>query len=283
MDDQIPDGSEARTKALVEEKNRADIFGFYDYKFIPLPEDFHEDEVTKLLWFYEFYWLRYAKSPSIDDILGGVELSPARIRKYTNSDSFHLRLQLRGIPWPDGWLDTAEAEVVSAKLTPIQMVALGILSDPTSRGSLKSKLERIGVSYSQYRNWMNNTEFAKAMNQIGEKMVVDNIATVHQSLVGKAQAGDVQAMKLFYEVSGRHDPMRQQSLDLNRIVALLLEVITRNVTDIGTLTRIQDEFDSALSIGQISANPAGDAVHKYAEEVIAQYSSPAEEVFIIEE
>lgn len=276
-----PDPSESRTAELLKQAQDSP-FSFGDKQYVPIPDDMDPSHVERLLWLYEYFWLSQRRPPTIDEILGNVDFTMAKVRAITNHEAFRLRLSLRGIYWPKDWLDNAEAEVVSAKLQPIQMVALGILSDPTARGSLKSKLEKIGVSYAQYRNWMNNPEFAKAMSQIGEKMVTDNISTVHTSLVAKAHAGDTQAMKLFYEVSGRHDPMRQQSLDLNRVVALLLEVITRNVTDIGVLKTINDEFTEALTTGQISAAPAGEGAHKYAQEIIDKYSA-VEDADVIEE
>jgi hypothetical protein len=77
------------------------------------------------------------------------------------------------------------------------------------------------------------------------------MASVHNSLTMRAVAGDTAAIKMFYEVSGRHDPNKQQLQDLGQVINLILEVITRRITDVGTVRQITNDLDLVLSGGTL--------------------------------
>lgn len=280
------DGSEETTQELIRQNNDPrNFFALSEYEYVPLPESWNMAHVTKLIEYYQVHYLTVSRNPpDMDTIISSTGLSAKEIRRFSNNKHFHTRLQVRGINWTRYWLDKVEAEQVKQGLTPQQSLALAIITDPTARGNLRARLAVVGVSYNQYRNWMMQPEFQKAMDTISEKMVTDNINTVHNALVKKAESGDTQAMKLFYEVSGRHDPMRQQSLDMSRIVGLLLEVITRHVPDLGVLDKIETEFSTTLAGGALK--PAeltgGENVHMFAQEMIDKYSE-VEDADVVEE
>lgn len=269
------DGSEEATKEIIEKNNNLNpLIRLSEYTFVPLPDSLDPKKVQKLIEYYQIHYLTVSHDPpDMDTIIANTNLPAKLIRKYSNDKAFHERLMIRGIPWYKRWIDRVESDQVREGLTPQQSLALAVITDPTARGNLRARLAVVGVSYNQYRNWMQQPAFQRAMDKISEKMVTDNINTVHTALVKKAESGDTQAMKLFYEVSGRHDPMRQQSLDMARIVGLLLEVITRHVTDLGVLDRIESEFSTALSGGDIKpAELEGGEVHRFAQEMIDKYS-----------
>lgn len=190
------------------------------------------------------------------DTLG---IKNVKLETILKSDVFRERLRLRGMFWPAKW--KKDKVDYFLPLTPQQVQAIQIVTDPTQQGSLKSKLEKIGVNYQVYRNWLKQPNFGEAIRGVSEDMIQDNIATVHTSVVQEASKGNMQAAKLFYEVTGRHDPMRQQSLDLNKTIGLLLEVITRYVTDVPTLKKITDDFGTVIGGGNISTGEITMAPH----------------------
>jgi hypothetical protein len=151
------------------------------------------------------------------------------------SQEFKDTMERRGYSWE------------SAKLSPEQEFAVGIITDPTRRGDMSQKLKAAGVSYSQYRAWMKDPHFKEFISQVGEKMLGEHIQDVHTSVMNRATNGDINAAKLVYELTGRYDPAKQQVTDLQAIVALLLEVITRHVRDTSVLAAISSDVELVMS------------------------------------
>lgn len=218
-----------------------------------VPDGFDRKDYELLLGTIQLWWITENKRPSVSNIVTLLGWPESKVVKGLRAKSTYYRLRKRGIAWPENWSPAANQV---AELTPQQVMAIQILTDPTRPEKFSKRLGIAGINYNVFRNWMRNPKFAEAYKAIGESMITDNINTVHNALVQKAEQGDATAMKLFYEVSGRHDPMRQQTQDLTSLVGLLLEVITRHITDVGILTKINNDFSKALSGDSIS--PVGE-------------------------
>lgn len=134
-------------------------------------------------------------------------------------------------------------------LSPEQIFCVAILTNPTNRKPLATKLKTAGVTYATYRAWLKQPLFQQYITKISEDMLGEHVADVHTKVVEKATGGDIQAIKLYYELTGRHDPQRQQMVDLNGVIGLLLEVITRYVPDSVALGRITSDIETILSGG----------------------------------
>lgn len=214
-----------------------------------LPEGYTAQDMEMLLGYIHLWWLTENKRPTLSQLITLSGWSESKLTRGLRSRAAYYRLRKRGIDWPEKWSPEASR---LAELTPQQVMTLQILTDPTRNEPMRKRLAIAGINYNIFRNWMRNPKFSEAYKAIGESMVTDNIATVHTALVQKAERGDSNAMKLFYEVSGRHDPMRQQTQDLTKLVGVLLEIITRHITDVGILHKINNDFTRALSGDNVS-------------------------------
>lgn len=164
------------------------------------------------------------------------------------SESFYARMVRRGIPWLEGWTpEDNDREILRNQLSPQQAMALMAMTNPTDKRTAKAKLSAVGVTYNTWRTWLANPYFADLVKDTAEKMLQDNIATVHARLVGKAEAGDVSAIKLFYELSGRHDPQRQQMLDIQKVLELILESLQRHITEPRILLAVTQDMDRIMN------------------------------------
>jgi hypothetical protein len=157
------------------------------------------------------------------------------IGKVLDTENFKNAMLTRGVPWKNG-----------DGLTGQQMYCLQILTNPTDRRELRAKLKSAGVTYPQYRAWLNQAHFSRYLSTVTEGMLQDHIPDFNTVLTNRALSGDINALKFAYELSGRHDPNRQQVLDLQAIVNSLIEIITRNVKDPETLQRISAELQVTL-------------------------------------
>lgn len=174
--------------------------------------------------------------PTIEEIVRISGVTPSKVNQICATDEFRHAMRERGIFW-----------TARDALTPEQTYAIGILTNPADRRDMAGKLKAAGIDYGVYRNWLKQPLFAAAIKQIGEDMLQEHISDVHTALTSKAVGGDIRAMELYYQISGRFDPAKEQQHDINRMVMLLLEVLFRHVTDTTTLEKINNEFTMVLS------------------------------------
>jgi len=167
--------------------------------------------------------------------LTGKRYTKKLISQAIDTENFKNAMLTRGVPWKNG-------DGLSAQ----QMYTLQILTNPTDRRELRAKLKSAGVTYPQYRAWLNQPHFSRYLSTVTENMLKDHIPDFNTVLTNRALAGDVNALKFAYELSGRHDPNHKDVLDLQVIVNALLEVITRNITDPEQLMKIQAELQLTL-------------------------------------
>lgn len=176
------------------------------------------------------------------------EWSEDEIVKVLGSRSFYLRMSRRGVMWPENWSPQLHnISQMYTRLTPQQVIAMQVVTDPTDKRSLGAKLKQVGINQTVWRAWLRNPVFAEAVRRTSEHLLQDTIAVAHTRLAQKVDAGDISAIKTLYEVSGRHDPNKQQMLDFAKVISLVLEVMQRHITDPAVLRAIGDDLDSVIA------------------------------------
>lgn len=202
--------------------------------------------------------------PTIEQIQKYCSCQVASISKVLVTSEFRSVMRLRGYP------------METTTLSPEQVFAVSIITNPTNRKPLAAKLKMCGIPYSTYRAWLKQPHFMEYISKISEDMLGEHVADVHTRVVEKATGGDIQAIKLYYELTGRHDPQRQQMVDINNIIGLLLEVITRYVPDSVALSKITSDIDTILSGGVPKALETFD-VSRIAADIVDAVVVPDEE------
>ena len=202
--------------------------------------------------------------PTIEQIRVYCNCTVPSISKTLASPEFKSVMRMRGYPMDH------------VTLSPEQIFAVGVITNPTNRKPLSAKLKMCGIPYATYRAWLKQPHFQQYLTKISEDMLGEHIADVHTRLTERAMGGEIQAIKLFYELNGRHDPQRQQMVDLNNIIGLLLEVITRYVPDSIALSHITKDIDVILSGGVPKALETFD-VSRIAKDIVDAVVVPDEE------
>lgn len=175
--------------------------------------------------------------PSVEEIAAHCNNRPKTISRVISTPEFKALMKARGYSFEKG-----------VKLTPEQYFAVSILTNPTNRKSMSEKLRSAGVTYAQYRAWLKQPHFREYLERISEDMLGEHIADVHTMVVNKAlNNGDLTAAKMVYELTGRYDPNKQQITDLQGVIGLLLEVITRYVTDTSALQAIHRDIEAVMA------------------------------------
>ena len=174
--------------------------------------------------------------PTVDDISVFCRTPKNVINKCVASDNFIYAMRERGIYW-----DARDG------LSPEQIYCIGIMTDPSSKQDMAGKLRKAGITMATYRVWLKQPLFARAIRQIGEDMLGEHIADVNTAVVRSAVDGNMKAVEIFNQMTGRHDPAQQQIGNLQNLVGQLLEIIFRHVTDTKTLQHITTDFEKTMS------------------------------------
>ena len=196
------------------------------------------DRITEAATLF-YQKLNGSRLPSIQELAVYTGLSEKKIVSVVTSHQFLVRMSQRGITW-------SSKKRILEELTPEQVAAITVITDPTLKLDLRARLKRAGIPYSVYRNWLRNPAFSQIVKSTAEMTLEDHLPDFHTKIVERGLSGDLNAIKFAYELTGRHDPAKQQMVDLNRMVMLLLEVITKYIRDPQVLTQINNDVDLIL-------------------------------------
>lgn len=177
------------------------------------------------------------------NVLKGEAIEPARIYEMWPTAKFKPELLNQAGPRPsitaiqqfmetEQYVDLmAERGVTvnaSVGLTFEQIALITILSNTTSRETIRGRLKRAGVTYPTYTAWRRQRPFAEALAAATGAAMTDAIENTDVQLAVMAQNGDLNAIKYFNELMGRA-PDDKKAVDAMAFAKLILEVVQRNV------------------------------------------------------
>lgn len=110
-------------------------------------------------------------------------------------------------------------------LTAEQISVISHLTDTTTTKGIPSRLKELGIKPVTYRAWLRQKPFNDAIKKLAGNALTDAIPMAETMLATQAQAGDLRAIKFLFEVTGRHDPMRQQQVDTQALIAVMIDCI----------------------------------------------------------
>jgi hypothetical protein len=135
-------------------------------------------------------------------------------------------------------------------LSKAQLAAIITMTDYLDRRNAASKLKTLGLTTTQWNAWMRDEKFKNYVHDLSAKGFVDGVHMAQVGLAKKLEDGDVNAIKYYYEVTGRYqggDSGNQQHVRL--IITRLVEVLQRRIKDSDLLAEIGRDFEIILSGG----------------------------------
>ena len=207
----------------------------------PVPDGFDPYVFRDILAAIGVFYSRNGHVPSVDEVAKSWD----RIPKKTYSKAYATpelaeALAIRGI-------DLQPTNGIS----PEQAMAIQLLSDPTDRRTLNTKLRQLGISMPKYQNWMRQPLFAELLSKRSEDNLQDAIPVAMNRLIGNADAGDMRAIEKVLEISGRWNPQQQEINSARQVVLVLVEAVLKHVPSQEAKDAILAELDAALNKGQI--------------------------------
>lgn len=92
-----------------------------------------------------------------------------------------------------------------------------LLCNPDSNLTVTQMCEEIGVSRQTFYNWQRDSDFMGYVEFLIESFTDSELANAWKALVKKANSGNVEALKLFFEMKGKY----KQTVNLNQGVVFI--------------------------------------------------------------
>lgn len=135
---------------------------------------------------------------------------------------------------------SAQNDWKNLALTPLQLLTANTMLDLVDQRSDRKKLNDLNVTSKQYQAWLSDPKFSGYMAQRAEALI--NHGAQHNAMVAlldRVNAGDIQAIKYYHELIGRHQPNSASSrelqeaqralADLNALMVQIVEIIDDEV------------------------------------------------------
>ena len=187
----------------------------------PVPEGFSSQMFRHVVAGVDLLYRRHSKVPTINELMSSWNgFEKATISKIWATPEFKEALSLRGIDF--------DAKI---GLSAEQLYVIQLLQDPSDRRSVKARLDQVGVSIGQYRAWMRNPVFSRAMTEQAEQNLGDSVNISLNRLVAAADAGESWAINKVLEMTGRWNPQQQEVQNARTVVLTVMEVIQEELAD----------------------------------------------------
>lgn len=172
----------------------------------------------------------------------------------TDDYSVTVALKNRGIDPND--------QIPGRGLTSIQLAAINVLMDFADKRSTKAKLNELGVSTAQYSAWLRNPQFQAYSRNRAESLLGDHSHAAHIALMQNIERGDLNSIKLYYEMIGRWSTKAAGEVNIEFLMIRILETLQRHLaTDPDKLMAIAADLGELTGAGQPkSLNPVTVAI-----------------------
>ena len=144
-------------------------------------------------------------------------LSVAQVGFIINTEQYSYAMACRGI-------DTENV----GKLTPQMDAALMILTDIGSKKDWGGRLKDAGITQAIFTAWMKNPIFSQRFTKLSEDLTANHGLALVQ-LGQRVGQGDMNAIKLQLEVSGRYSSAQQQTIDVMVMMNRVLESLSKHL------------------------------------------------------
>ncbi len=216
----------------------------YDRDLIACIESYHFRHMDAPTWEYLKKEVPYARHEQLLDPASQVSkaLSKRGVYRFRNEDGVLISDE----PRREDFLPPKLAAIVT------------VLSNLHDKRTIAKRLEDLGVTETQYRGWLKDPVFRRALFDRHESLLEEEVPQLHQTLLRLAEGGDLKAMRLAYIVQGRLEQQKNVTLNVlgdQAILARLVEAIQRHVSDESVLRAIASDFAGILESANQAAVP----------------------------
>jgi hypothetical protein len=199
-------------------------------------EDRAKQDAANFSGFIETYYNQMESFPSLERLKNEF---PERTEKSIREDVLLAAAKLE-----------AKGHAITKRdyLTPEQLAVANSIMNLADKRSITKKLQDFGVSPAKYANWKKNPVFNGYLRDRTESQLGESVPDVHLALIDAATSGDLQAIKLFYEITGRHTQNSQQNVNVQVMLTGVIEAVAEFVHDPVILQQIAARIQENTSL-----------------------------------
>ena len=191
----------------------------------------------ELLTYIEMQFSLTGYLPSMDLCIDITGCSKAFYEKCFKKPDFIKALLNRGVSLP-----AIEGKESKGIITPQQMMVVNTLLDRNDTRSEKKKLADLGVPSQTYQGWCKDPSFHQYVSARCEALFPGMLNEAHRALYDTVARGDISAIKLVYEMTGRYTDKKASDVNIEFLLMKILETIQKHVTEPATLQAIADDL-----------------------------------------
>jgi hypothetical protein len=196
----------------------------------------------------EQFWHTNRYFPSNKEISEETVTPVERVAELLESPAVKTRLEARGINY-DASPPAKKGELKKnlTRLTDKQLATAMCILNVADTRSIQEKLRTLGVPEATYYGWTKSKVFQEFMETQMEDMFGDAMPLAHRALISKVVNGDMRAIKLFYELTGRYKSQENETVQNVKILVLrLIEILQRHIKDPVILQAVAEEIKGAI-------------------------------------
>lgn len=192
-----------------------------------------------LLSYCEQQWYLRGKLPTPQVLCEKYRLKPSTLNDWLQSEVFKQNFEARGIP-------TIHANELSVE----QLTVINTIMNLSDTRSERKKLADMGISAKQWEGWKRDPVVIDYMRERSNQILAGAIPDAHLALVDKVRAGDMSALKFYYEMTGVYTG-QSAGLDPKVLLTKVFDIIAKHVTDASTLQAIASDFQLLAGVDRV--------------------------------
>lgn len=205
--------------------------------------------VKKILPWVEMFWHNHKRYPTDAELADRFGFDAEQLQVLRYSKFYNDCLKQRGI------------SQVQEYFTPEQVATIAMVTNFADPRSLDVKLAAIGVTAEQYNGWMANPAFKRELAARADDIMENIYPEAQAQLAKKIRNGHFQALKFYFEVTGRANS--PETVNLKLTMQRLVEAVEKHVKDPAILAAIASELQAVAPVIEApkglpvaSSNPA---------------------------
>jgi len=192
----------------------------------------------KILPWVELYWHSHKRYPSDIELSTRFGFDDFDLQRLHSSKFYDECLRVRGISRNN------------IQLSDKQVAAVSLITNFSDTRPTAAKLAAIGVTPEEYNGWLSNPLFKQELTNRAEDILDNVFPEAQAALAKKVKTGDIQALKFYYEITGR--AQSPESINLKLTVVKLIEAIQKHVKDPTVLAAIASEINAVAPVAEQS-------------------------------
>lgn len=207
-------------------------------------------EYLEMIHFIERYHATQGEAPTDEMMHRRFKVEQSTLEDFKFHPLVQKSFKYRGITYPS----------MKDILNDRQLMAIATMTNYIDRRSDEKKLRDLGISSREWATWLLDDEFQKYLYERSERMFVGAQHEAHLGLIKGVRNGNVASVKLYNEMTGRHNPEADNNLNVRLLLHGIIEILQKHVKDPVMLHSIAGEmmnFAARQSIDNTSPGASG--------------------------